>query len=209
VSGSSARLSDVTTRAATWEDEAAVVELLTRLARRRAIEWALSPAAGDRGVVERLHRWNVNAMLATGTIQWNGTALAGGRPLRLGPAAKLRYGLVGRERRGVRHGRHSLPDIPVECQRRLVALSRAALPLRPPGRTFLLQAWGSVADAEGLHDAVRSLRERAGRARVFATTAVEDPGGPDLAELGFVATGEVAAGDDGRPALTGWSTHVT
>jgi hypothetical protein len=159
--------------------------------------------------VERLHRWNVNAMLATGTIQWNGTALAGGRPLPLGPAAKLRYGFVRRQRRGVRQGRHSLPDIPVECQRRLVALSQAALPLRPPGRTFLLQAWGNIADGGGLHDAVRSLRERAGRARVFAATAVDDPGGADLAELGFVATGEIAAGGDGRPALTGWSTPAT
>jgi hypothetical protein len=115
VSGSSAKLSDVATRTALWEDEPAVVELLTRLPLRSAIEWALLPAAGDRVVVERLHRWNVNAMLATGTIQWNGTALAGGRPLHLGPAAKLRYGFVGRQRRGVRQGRHSLPDIPVDA----------------------------------------------------------------------------------------------
>jgi hypothetical protein len=44
---------------------------------------------------------------------------------------------------------------------------------------------------------------------VFAATAVDDPGGADLAELGFVATGEIAAGGDGRPALTGWSTPAT
>jgi hypothetical protein len=87
-----------------------------------------------------------------------------------------------------------------------MALSEAAMSLRPLGRTFLLQLWGSNGDPVVLQDAVRAVVAVASPARVVAITALDDDGGHLLQDLGFTELGTVAAGPEGRPALKGWAT---
>jgi hypothetical protein len=87
-----------------------------------------------------------------------------------------------------------------------MALSEAAMSLRPLGRTFLLQLWGSNGDPVVLQDAVRAVVAVASPARVVATTALDDDGGHLLQDLGFTELGTVAARPEGRPALKGWAT---
>lgn len=119
-------------------------KLVTRLKRSRPnplLAWVLDPAPDLLAARTAYFRWLVAGLLRVEHI-WLGDdgSMAGGRRIRLRFVDQLRAPHPAHGELKVRRGDFSFPDVPAECQRRMLKLAAESLELRTSGRrAFLVQ----------------------------------------------------------------------